>query len=52
MLDETHRLQDIGCGGPIRWPVRSADLNACDFCIWGYLKIQVNTPTVNTMEKL
>jgi hypothetical protein len=27
--------------GNIEWPVRSPDLNACDFFLWGYLKSKV-----------
>jgi hypothetical protein len=27
--------------GNIEWPARSADLNACDFFLWGYLKSKV-----------
>lgn len=28
----------IGRGGPIAWPPRSPDLNACDYFLWGHMK--------------
>jgi hypothetical protein len=37
----------------ITWPVRSPDLSACDFFLWGYLKSQVfKAPALYTVEEL
>ena len=28
-----------------KWPLRSPDLNHNDFCLWGYLKKMVDSPS-------
>jgi len=40
--------------GDITWPVRSPDLSACDFFLWGYLKYQVffKVPAPHTVQEV
>jgi hypothetical protein len=38
--------------GNIGWPVRSPDLNACDFFLWEYLKSKVYKKKPRTMMDL
>ena len=33
-----------------KWPLRSPDLNLCDFFLWGYLKQRVYYPRPNTLD--
>lgn len=42
----------IGRNGPIAWPPRSPDLNACDFYLWGHMKQLVYTSEIHTVEEL
>jgi len=41
VLNEMFSARVISRRGNIEWPTRSADLNACDFFLWGYLKSKV-----------
>ncbi|GFV79809.1 transposable element tc3 transposase [Trichonephila clavipes] len=34
------------------WPLRSPDLNTCDFCFWGYLKQLVSCDQTKTLPDL
>jgi hypothetical protein len=34
------------------WPVRSPDLNSCDFCVWGNLKNKVYSNNLHTLVEL
>jgi hypothetical protein len=36
----------------IQWPPRSPDLTPLDFCLWGWIKSEVYTETVNTRDEL
>lgn len=42
----------ISRNGLIRWPVRSPDLNPCDFYLWGHMKQIVYIETVTSVEEL
>jgi hypothetical protein len=34
------------------WPLRSPDLNPCDYFLWGYLKDRVYKPMPKTLDDL
>ena len=34
------------------WPLRSRDLNPCDFFLWGYMKDFVYSATIDNIEIL
>ena len=51
-LNRTFPNKWIGCGGPIRWPARSPDLNPLDYFLWDHLQTLVNYSPVDTMEEL
>ncbi|CAK1587056.1 unnamed protein product [Parnassius mnemosyne] len=42
----------IGRYGPSRWPARSPDLTPLDFFLWGYIKNEVYSTEVTTVEDL
>jgi hypothetical protein len=43
----------ISRSGDVTWPVRSPDLSACDFFLWGCLKSQVfKAPARHTVQEL
>lgn len=42
----------IGRYGPVLWPPRSPDLNACDFFLWGYMKQQVYSSAIASIDQL
>ena len=42
----------IGRGGHVQWPPRSPELNASDFCLWGWMKSEVYKEKVNTTAEL
>ena len=35
-----------------QWPPRSADLNPCDYFLWGYLKSKVYKPLPKSLDEL
>jgi hypothetical protein len=38
VLREIFSQHDISRGGYVLWPVRSPDISACYYFLWGYLK--------------
>ena len=42
----------ISKSGDVRWPMRSPDLTAPDFFLWGYLKDKVYANNPQTIEAL
>lgn len=52
-LNQTYPNKWIGRNGPVRWAPRSADLNICDFFVWGHMKEQVyRTPVEDEQDLL
>jgi hypothetical protein len=41
VLKDRFPARVISQRGTVEWPARSPDLSACDFFLWGYLKIKV-----------
>lgn len=51
-LNETFPNRWIGRDGPIPWPPRSPDITPLDFFFWGYVKDQVYSTRVDSIEHL
>lgn len=51
-LNANYREPWIGRNGPIPWPPRSPDLTPMDFFLWGCMKEEVYSATINTCEQL
>lgn len=51
-LDQNYPGRWIGRNGPILWPARSPDLTPLDFYVWGYLKTEVYSVKIDTIEQL
>lgn len=51
-LTQMFGQQWIGRYGPERWPARSPDLTPLDFFLWGYVKTDVYSTDVDTVDDL
>lgn len=51
-MDQNYPGRWIGRNGPIFWPPRSPDLTPLDFYVWGFLKSEVYSVRIDTIEQL
>ena len=51
-LNDTFGERWIGSRGFIEWPLRSPDLNSCDFFLWGILKGRIYRRKPRSIEEL
>jgi len=52
ILREIFPSRLVSLRGDIEWPARSPDLTPCDFCLWGYLKVEVYKHRPQTLKAL
>ena len=49
-LDSIYENRWMGTNGPIKWPPRSPDITPLDYFLWGWLKSQVYSATVEHLD--